>query len=95
MADIITALHHKRQSFVQHKNQIKAEYDHKIAEVDLKIAHIDMALKTLNAAVQEYLCPHCKGTGTVRKADAAGQMEDWPCPKCKGTGVAERSEDNS
>lgn len=95
MPDIITALHKKRQDLVSQKSVIRAEYEYKMTVADEEIKRIDKALETLNAAVQEYLCPHCKGTGTVRKADAAGQMEDWPCPKCKGTGVAERSEDNA
>ena len=88
MADIIAALHRKRANLISEKKVIQLSAQIKIQNVDKEIESIDKALETLNAAVQEYLCPHCKGTGTTRKADAAGQMEDWPCEKCEGTGVS-------
>ena len=83
MADIISALNRKRASLNGQKQQIRAEADRTIAEIDAEIANVDRALKTLN----DYLCKTCGGEGTIRKPDAAGQMEDCRCPACNGTGV--------
>jgi len=88
MADIIAVLNRKRANLVTEKMDIQREADAKLARVDGEIKRIDEALETLNAACQRYLCLHCKGSGSVRHADAAGDMEDWPCEKCGGTGVA-------
>lgn len=87
MADVITALAQKRSALIRRKDEIKRDADRKIAAIDEELEHIQRALKTLDDAVRDYLCPSCKGTGTARRADAAGQMEDYPCPDCKGTGV--------
>ena len=87
MADIISALNRKRASLNGQKQQIRAEADRKIAEIDAELANVDRALKTLNDAVKDYLCKTCGGEGTIRRPDAAGQMEDCRCPACNGTGV--------
>ena len=87
MADIIDALYRKRASLLAEKKKVQLSAEIRMQSIDNEIGKIDKALKTLDEAVQEYLCPHCKGLGTTRRADAAGQMEDWPCEKCSGTGV--------
>ena len=76
MADVIEALNRKRASLNGQKQEIDAE-----------IANVDQAIKTWNDAVKDYLCKICVGKGTVRIADAAGQMEDCRCPACKGSGI--------
>lgn len=87
MADVIGALNRKRASLNSQKQQIRAEADREIAGIDAELADVDRAIKTLNDAVKEYLCKTCGGEGTIRKPDAAGQMEDCRCPACHGTGV--------
>lgn len=69
------------------KQQIGAEADRKVAEIDTELTDVDRAIKTLNDAVEDYPCNTCGGEGTIRKPDAAGQMEDCRCPACNGTGV--------
>lgn len=87
MADVISALYRKRADLLNKKKTIQLEAEIRMTQVDNELKDIDRALATLNNAVKDYLCPHCKGSGEIRKPDAAGQMDDWPCPKCGGTGV--------
>lgn len=85
--NIIGALTAKRNDLNKRKQSIKAEYEKRTAEIDRELDQIQTALDTLNEAVKEYLCPSCKGTGTERYCDAAGDMDDRPCGRCCGTGV--------
>jgi len=87
MVDIISALSQKRTKLYQKKREIELEAQQRIREIGNEISDIENALHILNDAVADYLCPDCKGTGSVRKCDAAGQMEDVTCPRCHGTGV--------
>lgn len=87
MADVIGALSRKRTRLVERKRRVKTEADQQIAEIDREIAEVDKAIGVVNEAVKDILCKTCGGTGSVRRCDAAGQMDDDTCPDCKGTGV--------
>jgi len=87
MTDVISALSVKKARLAERKRQLKRDFDCQIAEIDAGIREVDRALQTINGAIQNYLCPVCRGTGNVRKCDAAGQMEDVICPHCNGTGI--------
>lgn len=87
MTDVIYALVQKKSRLCERKRAIKADADKQIKQIDIEIAEVDRAIETLNQAVKDYLCSDCRGTGSVRKCDAAGQMDDDICPRCHGTGV--------
>ena len=87
MPDVVKALMSKKRILQQTKISVQREAEKKLAEINAEIAKVDSALSVVNNAVLQYLCPKCKGTGTVRKADAVGDMEDWQCDRCKGTGI--------
>lgn len=87
MVDIISALQKKRVSLTREKQRIHDEAQRRMAELDAEIEEVDKARETINNAVKDLLCPTCKGTGSVRRCDAAGSMEDDVCPTCHGTGV--------
>lgn len=44
------------------------------------------ALAALRGGLVEWLCPRCRGTGTVRTLDRDTDLDD--CPACQGTGRA-------
>lgn len=88
MEDVITTLTKKRAHLYDKKRKIELDTTNQISQINLEIAKVEKALKTLNDAIKDYLCPRCKGSGSVRVCDAAGQMEDDTCPVCHGTGVA-------
>lgn len=88
MTDIITALNKKKSTLVRRKQEITTEAKRQIEVLDTGISEVNKAIETLNEAVKDYLCPRCKGTGNIRRCDAAGQMEDDTCPDCRGTGVS-------
>ena len=87
MLDVFTALSQKRARLVVRKQEIEREYKAKIHEIDVELGQIDEVIKTVNAALEDYICPTCGGSGNVRRCDAAGDMEDWTCDVCKGTGI--------
>jgi len=87
MADIIYALSQKRARLYERKRKVREEAEKQIREIDSEIQVVERAIQILNDAVSEYLCPACKGTGSTRRCDAAGQMEDVTCTRCHGTGV--------
>lgn len=87
MADIFSALTAKRRRLSEMKQQILADARKRANEIDVEIADLDTAIKTLNDAVKDYICPACKGEGTVRRPDAAGSWEEVTCSACNGTGV--------
>ena len=87
MVDIISALQQKRLRLTREKSAIKEEAEKKISALDAEIETIDKAREAINNAIKDILCPVCKGTGSVRECDAAGQMEDVECSACHGTGV--------
>ena len=62
------------------------EYDRKIKFLKYEIEKFDPLIKAMEEAVKDYACPRCKGSGSVRRCDAAGQMEDVECPDCNGRG---------
>ena len=86
-ADIVHTLSRKRNELYERKRAIEIEMQRQIEETEDEIANLDSALDTLNKAVSDYLCARCKGTGSIRKCDAAGQMEEVTCPYCCGTGI--------
>ena len=86
MVNAIEALNAKKQRLLAWKQNLKADYERTVRTIDEQIANIDKAASIVNTAVQDILCPRCKGEGTIRCPDAAGQMGDYPCPVCKGTG---------
>lgn len=92
MPDVVGALNRKKMRLLAEKRELTSEYERRKAELETEIKRVDAALSIVNDAVKEFLCKTCQGTGTVRKMDAAGQMEDVDCPDCKGTGVALREE---
>lgn len=87
MTDVVSALNRKRASLNAQKRRIREDAERMMAEIDAELENVARAIDTLNDAVREYLCLTCGGKGTIRKPDAAGQMEDCQCPACKGTGV--------
>lgn len=88
-ADVIGALHRKRNNLQIRRARVEMEKNDELRRIDREIGEIDGALAILNDAVKDYLCQRCGGSGTVRRPDAAGQMEDVDCPACHGTGVKE------
>lgn len=87
MPDVITALVSRRSALERRKAQIQADANRQIEEIDAEIQNIKNALNTVNKALSGVLCSVCGGTGSIRRPDAAGQMEDWPCGTCHGTGI--------
>lgn len=83
----VMALAKKRAHYAELKRRAQQEADRQIREYDAEIKNIDRAVSLINNAVKDILCPDCGGSGTTRRMDAAGQMEDCHCPRCKGTGV--------
>lgn len=90
MADVVWALSRKKAALVNQKRELTREYEQRTAEIDRQIQDCDDALALINEAVKDILCKTCQGTGTVRKMDAAGQMNDETCPDCRGTGVVRK-----
>ncbi len=87
MVDVVGALTRKKQQLLRQERSIREDADRRLAEVQAELKTVNNALQTINEALANVLCSYCNGTGSIRRADAAGQMEDWPCPRCKGTGV--------
>lgn len=87
MNNVITTLEMKRKRLLEQRHKIKEECDRRCREIDTEIEKINSAFEVLNEAIQSYICPVCNGSGNIRRADAAGQMEDVECSACHGTGV--------
>ena len=87
MINAIEALNAKKQRLLAWKQRLKEDYEKTLRVIDEQIANVDQAKTTIDAAVEDILCPRCKGEGTIRCPDAAGQMSDYSCPVCKGTGI--------
>ena len=85
--NVFGALSKKRQRLLSEKREVAEQAQARIAEIDRELSHVDKAISTINEAIKGYLCQTCGGSGTVRRCDAAGQMEDEECPACKGTGI--------
>ena len=85
--DIVMNLARKKARLVDLRRRAQEDADRTIRGFDEEIRKIDQALAQINAAVQDYLCPACGGSGEEPHTDAAGQMESVPCSKCGGTGV--------
>lgn len=92
MPNYILAINQRRTALIRRKELLRSTYEQEVREIDEEIAKYDSSLAILNEAVKPYLCPLCNGHGSIRKPDAAGQMEDYECPACHGTGVKEDSE---
>lgn len=88
MADVMFALFQKRSALNGRKLNIQREAERQIAEIDAELDAINKAIAAVEEAVKGHMCRHCRGRGTYRKVDAAGQTEDHTCPDCKGTGIA-------
>lgn len=73
MPDVILALSQKRSQLYRRKLKIEQDMQQQIKDINYEISVIDNAINTLNNAIADYLCPDCRGTGSVRKCDAAGQ----------------------
>lgn len=87
MADVMLALSKKRNKLVNEKREIEKEYKRKIAELDNELKEIDKIYSVVNDAISEYICPKCRGTGSVRITDACGDTDDYDCSECNGTGI--------
>lgn len=87
MVPIVTTLAAKQSALRRRKREIQEDADRQIKEIDAELKNIEDALAAINKVAEDVLCSHCKGTGTSRRCDAAGQMEDVPCSACHGTGV--------
>lgn len=87
MPDVVGALNQKKMRLLAYGKKLKEDYERDRAEIDRQLEDINDALSIVNDAVKDILCKTCGGTGTVRKMDAAGQMDDEDCPNCKGTGI--------
>lgn len=87
MINVVEALNAKRSRLFNRKREIREETKRVIAEIDKEIADLDEAVGLVLKALDDVICPHCKGEGTIRRSDAAGQSECVQCPHCAGTGV--------
>ena len=87
MADVIGTLNARRIKLCSLKKSILDDANRQVKEIDAQIADLDKAKEVINKAIEPYLCKYCKGTGTIRVPDAAGQMDDEPCGACNGTGI--------
>lgn len=87
MPDIISALAQKKANIIKQQRDLENKYEAEKMHLGHELQLINQALKTINDAVERYLCPSCGGTGTIRVCDAAGDMDDETCPACQGTGV--------
>lgn len=87
MPDIISALAQKKARIIAQQRDLENRYNSEKMHLAHELNLINQALETINNAVEQYLCPYCKGTGFIRVCDAAGDMDDERCPHCKGTGV--------
>lgn len=87
MADIITTLVAKRRTLAERKHQVQLDAQKEVYRIDNELAGIDAALEHLNDAIKAYICPGCRGTGSIHRSDAAGGVEDVTCHVCGGTGV--------
>lgn len=87
MTDIMTKIVRKKIALYAQLKEIKRESYRQIVEIEQEIAALDKTVETLNAAVKDYICPTCAGTGKERYIDAAGSRDERTCMSCKGTGV--------
>ena len=85
--DVISVLTTKRRNLAERKRQVQRDAEREISSIDAEIAEVNKAITMVNEAIKDYICPSCRGTGNVRKTDAAGGLEDVTCPVCNGTGV--------
>jgi hypothetical protein len=87
MVDVVSALTRKKARLVERKGRIMDDCRSQVREIDAEIADVNKALDLIKEATKDLICPVCRGTGNVRKCDAAGDMDDEPCSACKGTGI--------
>lgn len=87
MADIITALTQKRSHIIAKQRELDVKYNADKSHFAHELELVNEAIRVINNAAEQFLCPKCHGTGTVRVCDAAGDMDDDVCPACKGLGV--------
>ncbi len=87
MADVVMALTRKKARLIEQKKRVMDEAQRQVREIDAEIEDTNKALAAIDDAVKDILCPVCRGTGSVRKCDAAGDFDDETCSACKGTGI--------
>lgn len=85
--DIHAVLSTRKLQIAQRREELQKEYKRDLQELKEEEERIDAAFEVLANAVQPYLCKRCRGSGTVRVCDAAGDFDDDVCPVCHGTGV--------
>lgn len=78
----------KKASLQRERKALSEEYRRKITQIDEEIAEVEKTISMLEESLQVYMCRICKGRGTIRRLDAAGQTEDAVCSACDGTGVS-------
>lgn len=82
----VTGLVNKRSKLIDYKHKLQNDFDKQILEVDKQISNINDVLNQVNALMEDYICPSCKGSGEHSFTDAAGGRDYEDCPRCKGTG---------
>ena len=82
----ISSLKNQIKEVEKEKAAMVARYDQKISTLKQEIENLNPVIQAMEEAVKDYICPSCKGTGSVRRCDAAGQMEDIDCRVCNGRG---------
>ena len=87
MNDLVSELVRRKQHYISLKRDIIKNAAEQCKELDIEIQNIDKAASVILDVISHFICPRCKGTGEVRKCDAAGQMESVKCTYCKGTGI--------
>ncbi len=87
MIDLVSELVRRKEHYISLKKDIMRNAEEQCKEINIEIQNIDKAVSLINDAITPFICPRCKGTGEVRKCDAAGQMESVKCTYCKGTGI--------
>lgn len=85
--DATKALWQKRDALIKQQREIREEAKRRTTEIGKQINAIEAAIATINDALEDCICPICRGKGTVRHCDAAGQMESCDCEHCHGTGI--------
>ena len=70
---------------------LQNEIDKRTYDFNKEIEPLKLALGALKKV--NNICLKCGGQGTMRRSDAAGQVESIKCLDCFGSGITKESED--